>query len=323
MVDTVVLFGRFDFNKFMPDFTQIVSYRNHKKNTENIPVFQYQNRKGLYVARYYQATNEISVQFNIPKVIFGTNALNYESSFVRLDNLIACFGSYFFPSGDYYVSRIDIGGVVTYPDKISADAVIERFRYAKLPRARTRSYKHQNYESSVFYSTRNWSFKCYNKGAELRHTKEFDMVSQSVVWDLDCTVRVEKTFRFNEMKRLGYEVTPRKGVFIENFTTEYLLQDFIDTLQDWSLTATPWLNEHKGVKGLVSIIDQQGLLSEAYASGKISKSTYYRYIREKKAAAQAPKDFKDVFYLDGKKNLPENLKLLDHCLTFGVNHFFT
>lgn len=314
MIDTLRLRGPADMVNFEWDYEQFTGFKNKKTGTRYVSSILVK-KTPQFRAMYYPASNSMDVEINIHKTMFGFNVYNYASSAGILNSLVRNFAYYFYrPSSDIYVTRCDIGGVSTFKDVAESYQVLEKYRRCKFPGARIGKWRMQNYPDSVWYDTRHWSIKIYNKGKELGELaddfKEFDLFS---------TLRFEKTYRFREMGRLGMNIKAHYGVNLEEFDTDILLKDFFGLISGWELAQTPYLTDNKGAMGLLSVIDKLGYLSEIHAFSTVSRSTIHRYNKLKKA--DVPEFQQNVVF---PFNLPpEKLSILNYARTFVPASFFT
>lgn len=371
MIDTIRLTGPADYYKFSYDYERFTGIKR-KDGEERISQVLVENKKDVHRIFYSPHNNQIVVELNPHKLIFKENVYNYEINSAILNDFVRRIGSVYFRGHNYYVARLDIGGVTTFDNFDSASQVLEKFRATRIPGARVARFKQQNYASSVFYASKNWSIKIYNKGIEMRcgfqDAPEFvidkatglpvannDYVPPELRernrlgFDLLSTLRVEKTYRFREMERIGLndvlktvtplianptefdrqlhalaidkakkgammQVTPYMGVHIDSFDIDLLMRDFFSVFQNWEFTTTPYITTERGSAGLLSVIDSYGGLSEVEASGVVSRSTIWRFRNKKRELS----DF--VPKIDFKNNLPQNvLKYWYYYRTLGIN----
>lgn len=310
MIDTIRFRGPAEYYAFDWDYSRFVGFKTKDNKKEYVNEILIQKTPNFRVW-YYPASDTIDVECNPHKIIYGDNVYNYSDSGGALNALVRQFGNYFYRSGTYFVTRCDIGGVHTYDNPLESSRVLEGYRRARFPGARMSKFRHQNYADSVFYSTQNWSIKIYNKGAEMKGSadlfKDFDLYS---------TLRFEKTYRFREMKRLGMNIETARGVNIDEFDVQILLDDFFDQFGNWDFAQTPHVTDQRGVMGLLSVIDQSGLLSEVEALKVCSRSTVYRYNKMKKSMVQNKK-----LYFPNNL-LQKDLVKLNYLNTFGPSFYF-
>jgi len=322
MIDTVRLCGYGRFYNFKKTFERFVGF-NRSDGTEYVIEQEVEKVPGKYVARYSPSEDIMRVEFNIGKLIFENyNVYNYEKNPAVLLALLQKFGQYFFGNNPFYVARIDIGGVCTYPNTDTATNTLNRMRSARPPGARINKFKHQNYSDSVFYYSKNWSIKIYNKGIELKESKELPSFS---AFDLHSTLRFEKTYRFNELNRLGRpfgrnKVTPNMGILFKDFDLRLVMDDFFQVFQDWDFVASGTIEKDSGLRGVVALLgalDAKGALSEVEAAGVVSQSSMYRYRKSKLGKP----DFVPTISFD--YNLEKKfLHKFQYCYTFGVTELF-
>lgn len=316
MIDTIRICGNSLYYKFKADYTTYTVIKR-KKGDLVVPSFQSENKKrdgvSIYRVFHNMAHGNVSVEFNPHKLIFGNNIYNYEQNFQVLDRFVHHIANHFFSGGHCYISRLDLGGVVDYGTPHLATTHIESLRGTRLSGARIATYKNQSYKTSVFYKSQNWSIKVYNKGAEMKLPDGLDKIHGM---SLNSTLRYEKTYRFGEMKRLGMEAVPYFGIPINQFSTKPLLEDFYRVFQQWERQSIPYMTEARGVIGLLSVLDNAGLLSEVEATGVTSRWSTYRYRKEKQNRPELQT------FVEFKDNVPDDLKrkwFTAH--TFGLSNF--
>jgi len=347
MIDTLRICGdktRYNFNA---DFSRFIGYRK-KDGTEKIVELLVEKNE------YYQVfvnpgAGKVTVQLNPHKILFGLNIFNYEENPVWLHQLVRHCANYFFGNSDCYVSRLDIGGVVTYKNQTEAIKVLERFRGTRVPGGSLKKYRHQNYADSVFYWSRHWSIKIYNKGVEMGCTPDMTeaqlekagTTNEKILadrspagFDLLATLRYEKTYRFRELERIGslpYQkahpqhkavtdmpVKPNWGVHIDDLRMDLIMYDFKNIFEKWDFAASESLHpgELKGVHTLLYALDKLGKLSELESLKAVSTSTMGRYRKKKRENPEFEPFVKFVNNLDTKSL---NNKRRAH--TFGLSGF--
>lgn len=309
MLDTIRLTGSSLGTNLKYETSKFVTYRNNKTGTERYALVDMTASKGSPYRAFYDPNNlTLTVELNPHKILFGENIYNYCQNSNSLRYLVHSVAASFFPSSDCYISRADLGGVQTFENPGRALEVLEQYRRAKIEGARVAKYRHQNYTSSAFYYTRSWSAKVYNKGVDMFRNSE---QPEGYPFDLYSTLRFEKTYRSDEFKRLGMKKTPFRGVHVHEFKFDVWHDDFMTFFSNWQRQATPYYTTEKGMKGLLSVIDQLGHLSDVAAMGTVSRTTIYRYQQEKKRVSDLPginfvdnltakqKNTLQVFYLNG------------------------
>lgn len=334
MIDTIRFKGMQTRYNFTADYSRFIGYRR-KDGTEKVVEVCVEKNEHYQV---FLNPNEgtVTVQCNPHKSIFGINAFNYEKNPVLLKQFVRLVASYFFDNGDCWVSRIDIGGVTTYEDIDKAKSVIERFRGTRVPGGSIKKYRHQNYPSSVFYWSRHWSIKIYNKGVEIGYKEEDEIKKRSPNgFDLLKTVRYEKTYRFRELERVGslpYQkinpdhkkytdmpVKPNWGIYIDDLQMDLILFDFEEIFKKWDFAASDSVEAGslKGLNALLHVVDKKGALSEAESMGYISRSSLQRY----RAAKKKNPEF--VPFVDFQENLDTiSLRNKRKAFTFGLSSFY-
>jgi len=317
MIDTIRFRGpstaaRFDFK-----MEKYYVFRNSDSELEYIPLTLIENKKdekkrSIYRLFFSPSTDTLEVELSLPKALFGSNSFNYTNSVLDLNQIIRHVGDFFFSRNNYYVTRVDLGHVFYSESDAAKKRLIDSFRHSRLPGAYARSFKHQNYADSVFYKTKNWSIKVYDKYAETVHLYGEDEAKKML--PNPNIVRMEKTYRMNEFKRLGLHVEAYKGCFIDEFDISILFDDYFTTFENWDKTTKVYNTDKKGALGLLNIIDNAGLLSEIENSGVVHRQTIYRYRKAKRA------DVVDDFSIPYIQNIsPEDLRKWKYYLTFGVS----
>lgn len=336
MLDTLRLTGPADFYRFDYDYEKFIGYRK-KDGTEKTTVVMVENKPGLHRVFFHPSRNEIIVECNPHKVIFGDNCYNYEFNPVNINSFVRAVGGLYYRSSSYYVSRFDIGGVQTLESPKQAQNIIDRFRKTRLPGARSEKYKQQNYKSSVFYSSASHSTKIYIKGVEMKLTEDAPPDERyRPGFDLMSTVRAEITYRFRHieavtkrqffadysspgetMKMQGYKYlygAPNqseayRGIHIDSFDASYVLRDFFSTFKNWAVFSTAVEDLSEGFTPsmrLLALLDRLGRLDEAEQAGAVSRWSFHRYRAKKKELFSEPSS--DSFNLQFFPNLPDDKK---------------
>lgn len=318
MIDTIRLRGPAVSYRLNWTFEKYYCFKTPSGDFEKIPITLIENKKdakkrSLYRVFYVPSANLMDVEINLGKLLLEHNVYNYCTSSLDLDTLVRRVGACFFNSGDYYIARIDLGHTQTYATKLEAQKTIDQYRHSRLPGAYSRKFKHQNYKDSVFYKSENWSIKVYDKYAEMVHSLGLEE-AKKIIPD-ENVVRFEKTYRIGEMKRLGLQVDPYKGVHVDSFQIATLMNDYLSTFGKWEFSSTPHITDAKGVIGLISYLDNLGQLSELEAANIVSKSSLWRYRREKTSlAVTTPR-------LNILKNIsPSMQQKVSYCVNQGIIH---
>lgn len=361
MIDTIRFTGPARYYRFNYSYEKFQGFRR-ADGEERITQVMVEDIKGVHRVFYTLSTDTIVVELNPQKLMFGDNVYNYEKNTAILNDFVRLVGGVYFDSSDYYVSRVDLGSVTTFPSVEDSKMALERFRSARLDGARIGRFKQQNYKDSVFYPSRNFSVKIYRKGVEMgiKPQDETDddgnpLIPESMRernrlgFDLLATLRCEKTYRFNEMKRLGVnyamrhilplrydatdiekevyreqvsrakrsapmQVTPYKGVHIDSFDIGILVEDYFNTFEKWEFNSTPYLTHQKGSAGLLSIIENNGQLAEVESLGVVSRKTIHRYKKKKRKVL----DFTPT--LTFSNNMSQKVsQMWYYYRTFGIN----
>jgi len=311
MLDTIRLVGSSLSSNLDMEVSKFYTYRNNRTGVEKMAVVDMTAGKGAPYRAFYDPNNLLlTVELNPHKILFDANIFNYSQSASALRYLTHSVASCFFAGTDCFISRADLGGVQTFDSPGRAVEVVEQYRRTKIEGARVKKYRHQNYDASVFYYTQNWSAKIYNKGVEMFRAAE---QPDGYPFDLYSTLRFEKSYRSGEFARLGMKKTPYRGVHLHEFDFETFYGDFTEFFGKWQRSATPYYTDKKGMTGLLSVIDQLGHLNDVAAMGTVSRTSIYRYQKEKKEAAE-PVGIKFVDNLTPKE---KNRLLLFHSTGFS------
>lgn len=261
--------------------------------------------------------NTLTVELNPHKILFHDNIYNYCQDVNSLRSLVFGVASSFFPHGDCFVSRADLGGVVTYANRFDADCTLEQYRTTKISGARVKKYRHQNYIGSAFYYTQNWSAKIYNKGLEMfRGSPQ----PEGYPFDLYNTLRYEKTYRSGEFERLGMKKVAFKGVPLHAFDFGVWFDDFNTFFESWEREAKPYMSNMTGrstTHKLLHVIDKLGQLDNVASMDIVHRSTIWRYKQKKKKLLK--ESFKRTEFVS---NLTNNQKIrLKTLHTIGFSPF--
>lgn len=276
MIDTLRLTGSGKHYRFKPSYSKYTVFKRDGK-PEYIQGIQLE-QTGNYRCFYSPSHDNATVEFNASKIIFRDNWTNYANNSIAIDTIIRVFSEYFFFRRTCYIARIDLGFVQDFMTEERANEVLEMFRGARFPGARKAKFLNQAYDGSVFYSTRNWAVKIYNKGREQKMPQGHPLRS---------VLRYEKTYRFNELKRIGMPVTPTKGVLVRDFDSTAILTEFWQLWTGWDLQAKPYqVSGLKGSAALLQVIEQSGLLGVLETQNSVSRSTIWRYKKKRKSQKQ-------------------------------------
>jgi len=300
MIDTISFSGTLQNSHFEADLSKYyVSVRKDGK----FWLQDTQQQKGFhYFCRYQPSYDRFTVELNLHKVLFEVNAYNYCQSPTILNDLVRFAGEAFFLPGKYHVKRIDIGGVKEFADYDDALNNLETYRNARADGFSLKKAIAQNYAESAWYPHRNWSAKIYHKGLE----QGFKKGQKADVFpgiDLARMLRFEKTYRPGELKRLGLYTIPWHGVPIRDFNIIPVLNDFYELFQNWKHTSVPYVADGTGLHYLINIADNNGNLKFIEQSGRVSRSTIYRYRKAKQASAASRIASGEVEPLIFKNNL--------------------
>lgn len=316
MIDTLRISGPAESLRahFLPDQIKSFTILTLASGRESAPLTMVQRGKNYRVFMDISA-ERVHIEMNPHKHFFKHNIYNYEQSPVILQNYILGVSRHFFSSlSDTYLNRIDIGGVVDFQDREKSLAALETYRQTKPEGLRFAKFKSQNYETSIFYSSDNYSIKIYHKGSELARVNgqiinkvargqasESDIIPVHVLKYADKLLRYEKTYRMDEIKRLGLKKEARYGIPLLDFKIDPLLCDFNELFAKWERQTKPYQTSKKSIAGLLQVIDNLGQLDNVASQGIVSRSTIHRYKREKKENIE-------LIPIEWKKNLPKNLE---------------
>lgn len=285
MIDTLRLRGPAkDYNMKLQVTKYQVWVNEETGNVTNSPIVTLSNVKdkdgqSLYRIFYTPSADMVEVELNVQKILFSNNATNYCFSAPVLNLLVRRVGAYFFASGSYFVTRIDLGFVQTMETEDKKRAQIDTFRNTRLPGSYAAKYKAQYYANSVWYMSKNWVMKIYDKHAEI--TKHDSKERANELVPNNNMVRYEKQFRGKEIERVSegrMKYEPFKGIHIDSFDVTDLKENLFETLADWARNmATIEGQQLKGTAGLLDVLAKKGLLSEVETSGVVNRSTIHRY----------------------------------------------
>lgn len=215
MIDTLRISGN-QFNlKIKP--TESILYREKdgiitplqsKLITEKYRIFETKN--GM-----------VTVELSVPKLLFGHNGLNYlVGEYKMMENLINNIGNYFF-KGNWYISRIDIAAVVMVED---IQTELKFYREFKQRTARIGKYNHQNYKDSVFYFSKEYAMKIYDKYKESKNILHKNLL------------RYEMTIRSSMLEKiLKTSKKPYYGIRSVDMDYKKIVDYFFDRFQNYAV----------------------------------------------------------------------------------------
>lgn len=260
--------------------------------------------------------DKMRVELSVPKFLFNTNAVNYAPE-KDVDFIVRVVAESFFDSRSAFCDRMDIGFNTYFSNNYEASKFIESFRRTRMKSARVSKYRHQNYEGAVFYASpaSGYSVKIYNKGIETNDPS------------LNNCVRIEKMYRTKALSALGMQPTPYRGVHLDSFDGSLVLKNFWSVLNDWERRRSPVKVEGlRGSVGLLSVLENAGLLDEVEAEKIVSQSTMWRYRNIEMKKDAAIQDFSKLFVYPSGNLTKKMLNTYKMFRTFGLfkaRDFFT
>jgi hypothetical protein len=281
-----------------------ISFQGHQvdyfeKSTRAKFFINYEERNNPYLitdhfqGKNYRAFHDLNrklvrIELSLPKAVCGQNCFNYANAenYPLLEKIIYSIMGQFFRNPKFcWINRIDLGYVQKYDTEKEKELALEHYKNTRPHSQRVSKFKHQNYSTSSFYYTKNYSIKVYDKFAESKY--------DNCTWTTKNMLRFEKTYRTGEMKRLGMESTPYMGIPVPFFSLQQLMNDFKLTFQRWEF----------GTK-IVPIVTEKGLLG-VLQSVKILSPDIYKYIETAKIAS--PSTFKRLKKIKSEAYKPKDL----------------
>ena len=137
-----------------------------------------------------------------------------------MENLINNIGNYFF-KGNWYISRIDIAAVVMVED---IQTELKFYREFKQRTARIGKYNHQNYKDSVFYFSKEYAMKIYDKYKESKNILHKNLL------------RYEMTIRSSMLEKiLKTSKKPYYGIRSVDMDYKKIVDYFFDRFQNYAV----------------------------------------------------------------------------------------
>ncbi len=280
MIDTLVLTGHVkQFLHEVHGTTEIRTY-NSKHNTK-IKEF---SKTESYRLLHDVQLGRMRVELSVSKWLTKNNWYNYiPHEPYYYNRLLEATANHFFnKDSDVYISRIDISKNYQCGTHEDALELIEAYRITKPHAQRITKFGHQRYKTSVVYYNRAYSMIIYYKDAEEKK-KTIDYP--------DFTVRFEMAIRIQCLRDLEIEVEPYLGCHIKILqqNIQKVLNFRDGKFSDWipKVLILPSGTPQQRMAGLV--MKQTGLtFLELYNRNLISKSAYYRLMKQNTHEARLP-----------------------------------
>lgn len=218
MIDTIRLTGD-DFKlNFQP--SESILYR--EKNGEIYPLQSFLTTPKFRI--FQKKAGSTTVELSVPKLLFGENGLNYlVGEYQKMQTLVENIGNFFF-KGDFYISRIDIGAVVMVDD---VKTELKFYREFKQRTARVSKYNHQNYADSVFYFSKEYAMKIYDKYKESKNEKHKNLL------------RYEMTIRSSMLEKiLSEKKKPYYGIRCDKMDYKKIVDYYFERFQNYAVRKT-------------------------------------------------------------------------------------
>lgn len=233
-------------------------------------------QRDTFRAQYLPDDRRATIEFSLPKFVFGSNSKNW----ININQSVHILNNYMSRQHQrqyYHARRVDIGFNVVYSDQAEADYIISAFKTAKPKRAHYAKLDHttKSYQHSVFYPTRDYSVKVYNKGWEQK--------DQS----LRNVLRFEATLRTQKLRTFAagdYSYKPYYGVRFQDINLNAAHDWFIQFISDWVKrfgVKTGYKSYGaKGVYKLMQKLDELGKLDETLDGANVPYYTVSRYRKQ-------------------------------------------
>lgn len=261
---------------FLPKVEKYITFKNRENDFEKVIINQLDSGNPNYRA-FWSAAGGYSIEFNLGKVLYLNNYTNYAPDPSFIAGLVAASVAHFCGKNDAFISRIDLGYCVDYGSYDEAKRHLDMYKNARPKGFSANRYNPKQYKHSIFYNTKNWSVKIYNKGIE----QKIDSLDDTE--GLHGVLRFEKTFRSNELLRLGMPRVPYFGVPADQFDAGLVVDNLFQVFQGWDLQALPFQKQPNFRAGMaaIKIVDDLGLLHQLEQAGSVSRSTMHRYRKKK------------------------------------------
>jgi len=313
MIDTIRFSGAHLRAAFVPDSISFFSTKKKGQLTERAIFSQVQKHK-YYRILFDGGRQRYTVEINPHKMLYQYNIYNYEKDTNVYLLLVYGLARHFFSSlDDVYLSRVDIGGVHDFGDIENAKKSLELFRTTKPENVRWSKAMNQTYETAVFYNSKGYSIKIYMKLPEMERTAKkagYDIPKEIADFSAGL-LRFEKTYRTDELNKIGMPKTPFLGIHIHDFNPHSLYADFENTFKKWEQRAAPHRTDRRGIMGLLQTIsnDNHENFAGVARSGIVSRQTISRFYKLKKEQTKQ-------FVLNFENNLPKKFEnVLNNTLT--------
>lgn len=297
MIDTIRLTGDGFKLNIMP--TESILYR--EKNGEIYPLQSYLTTPKFRI--FQKKAGSTTIELSVPKLLFGENGLNYlVGEYRKMETLVNNIGEFFF-NGSFYISRIDIGAVVMVDD---IKTELKFYREFKQRTSRISKYNHQNYADSVFYFSKEYAMKIYDKYKESKNEKHRNLL------------RYEMTIRSAMLEKiLDEKKKPYYGIRSDKMDYKKIVDYYFERFQNYAVKKT--VKEVRGnitplQKAMLTIKENNPELFRQMISEKaVSRQTIARMQRH-------VIDTKEVKILDWKNLHFE--KSIDFYATSKENLFY-
>lgn len=274
MIDTIVLIAQssnYIFPKNQAKFLLEYSDRQVPRSYWMTEAYISQDKK----IRVFHDINreQIRLECSIPKLIFGNNSINYieRTNVASALELIKILIKQFFKQyKEVYINRIDISAMQEYESIDEKRLHLEAYRVNKPINVRLKKFTHQNYADSIFYYSKNYSIKIYDKHKETP--------INDCYLDNSKMLRFEKSYRRGEMQKLKLLTYPFLGCKIGDFDLNVLVNDFERVFTNWEMKKQVIDCPKKGLLGVIKVLkfENPELYRQIISSGKISDSTIKR-----------------------------------------------
>lgn len=263
MIDTIRLTGDGFKLNFQP--SESILYR--EKNGEIYPLQSYLTTPKFRI--FQKKAGSTTVELSVPKLLFGENGLNYlVGEYKEMQTLVENIGNFFF-KGNWYISRIDIGAVVMVDD---VKTELKFYREFKQRTARVSKYNHQNYADSVFYFSKEYAMKIYDKYKESKNEKHKNLL------------RYEMTIRSSMLEKiLDEKKKPYYGIRSDKMDYKKIVDYYFERFENFAVKKT--VKEVRGnitplQKAMITIRENNPELFRQMVSEKaVSRQTITRMQR--------------------------------------------
>jgi hypothetical protein len=199
-----------------------------KRNSVHVPSSNYQL---LY--KYNVVEGYVEFEFSIPKYLYGTNILQFiryygqdsETQYSYLMNFIKTFIDKMtydvIDMRDVSIRRIDLCYNQMFACKYDALRYLDEQKGLQVKYARSTKNDYRNYETSLQYTTKRYSFKIYHKGTEFAKHDKLKLA------DSNPTGEHIDVLQESADRTLRYEVTIRKAQIDYLFRERQLYNPYV------------------------------------------------------------------------------------------------